>query len=150
MDTAVTRESLRAYLTEHRNWVEVEPDVFECCVESPAFPRRIELDEDGATFTFRKDTKGDWRFLAGKSRRCSYAHLWVIPLDDPTVYAGRLMIDLQVSILPPGEPRPEQRPVPPDGFSYKFDLRVPGDLPYPPEPEVEPDWPDIEPPKDEG
>lgn len=123
-----TRETFREFLTTHENWVEVSPDVFECCVEDPHWPCLIELDSEGATFTFRHDTTGDWGFMAGESRRCVYKHLHLVPVDSFSDYAGSLMMDIQVRLLPVGQPLPERKPCPPD-FQIRCDSDIPPDIP---------------------
>lgn len=145
----VTRETLREFLTNHRNWAETSPDVFECCIENPCWPSKIELDEVGAWFTFRKDATGDWAFMAGQTRRCPYSHIHVVPLDSYSDYAGSVMIDVRVQVLPPGQPRPEKEPMPPLGPRINIFENDPEALaalqrmmkPRPP------DWPELDPPQ---
>lgn len=143
-DQPVTRDSLREFLSNHRNWAETSPDVFECCIENPCWPTKIELDEVGAWFTFRKDTTGDWAFVAGHTRRCPYSHLHVVPLDSHSDFAGSIMMDLRIQVLPPGQPKPEKEPLPPLGPHISVPLHLPDEIMRRKRP---PDWPDIDPPE---
>lgn len=118
----VTREELRAYLTQHRNWVEIAPGRFEACIESDIWPVRIELDEAGVVFTFPRKASGCWAFLAGKSRRAAYQR---IHIDD---LSGCLMIDIQAAILPSGH-KPESDRANDTQARISYQIKLPPNLP---------------------
>lgn len=117
----VTKESLYEYLSAHRNWIEIEPDIFECCIENELCPIQIQLLSHGAAFKFHKKTTGWWSPLADRECISPYKHLYIVPLDSHSDFAGCLLMDIRVSLLPPGQPL--QRPPSP-----KFVLGIEEDI----------------------
>lgn len=119
-------------MTQHRNWVETAPDRFEACIESDLWPVKIELDEVGAAFTFRRKAAGCWSFLSGRTRRAPYRTISIDP-------AGCLMVEIQAAVLPPGRPPTKDGTTPPK-ISYR--VIFPGNAPDYNDP-----LPDLDPPK---
>lgn len=110
----VTEDSLREFLTNHSNWVQIDEDTFEACEESDYFPRRITL----AFYYVRLELGDHMRGVWHETRKTVLIYFPQLILDD---YGLRIRTNVTIIAA---DPKPLTHVQLPGEYRIEFELRL--------------------------